>query len=181
MFRNILLAGALTGASVVAIAQVDIWAQNDAWIESSISECQSTVEDLTPCQTFTPKAMEKLFNIADFNIDSRVMIAAEIATKLQRHPETWQPLGQASDQAVLDKAHELASTGSAVIAIQSVDGLGQAAIIMPGQPVPSGMWKMERVPLAVATRVDSPKSSINGKSISWVFSNPQLVTLYVKL
>ena len=181
MFRNILLAGILAGASIAALAQVDTWATNSAWVDSAIVECQSTTDDLTVCQSFTPAALEKLFSIADFVMESRVMIAAEMATEIQRHPETWQSLGAASDQAVLDKAHELASAGNAVIAIQSVDGLGQAAIIMPGQPVPSGKWDMERVPLAAAARVDAPESSIYGKSISWVFSNPQLVTLFVKL
>ena len=181
MFRNTLLAGVLAGASIAALAQVDTWAQNSAWVDSAIVQCQSTIDDLVPCQNFTPMALEKLFSIADFVTDSRVMLAAEIATELNRHPETWQSLGQASDQAVLDKAHELASAGNAVIAIQSVDGLGQAAIIMPGQPVPSGTWEMERVPLAAAARVDSPESSIYEKSISWVFSNPQLVSIFVKL
>lgn len=181
MFRNTLLAGVLAGASIAVLAQADTWVQNSAWIDSAITECQATTEDLSACQSFTPAALEKLFSIADFVTDSRVMLAAEIATEMQRHPETWQSLGAASDQAVLDKAHELASAGSAVIAIQSVDGRGQAAIIMPGQPLPSGKWEMERVPLAAAARVDSPESSINGKSISWVFSDPQLVTLYVRL
>ncbi len=180
MFRNTLLAGVLAGASITSFAQVDTWAENSAWVDSAIVECQSTTDDLTACQSFTPNALEKLFSIAEFVTDSRVMLAAEIATQMQRDPETWQPLGAASDQAVLDKAHDLAKEGKAVIAIQSVDGLGQAAIIMPGQPVPSGKWQMERVPIAAAARVDAPENSIYAKSISWVFSNPQLVTLYVK-
>ncbi|MGH8677211.1 MAG: hypothetical protein ACREUQ_02515, partial [Burkholderiales bacterium] len=93
----------------------------------------------------------------------------------------WSVIGQASDQAALDKAHELAVSGKAVVAVQNVDDLGQVAIIMPGKPMASGRWRMDRVPVAAAARVDAPEKSIFAQGINWVFSNPAQVTLYTRL
>ena len=88
-------------------------------------------------------------------------------------------MGNANDQAVLDKARELAGT-KAVLAILSEGDSGQIAIIMPGAAVPSGRWGLN-VPIGVGARVDRPEASVYGKGINWLFADPAKVVIYVRL
>ena len=103
----------------------------------------------------------------------------EIEWEIRNHPDKWGALGAASDQAVLDKARELAAT-KAVVAILNEEDRGQMAIIMPGAAVPSGKWGLN-VPIAVGARVDRPESSVYAKGLNWLFADPAKVTIYVRL
>ena len=67
-----------------------------------------------------------------------------------------------------------------MVAGQNVADRGQVAIIMPGEPVPSGKWGMDRVPIGTSARTDAPDRSIYGEGINWVFSDPARVTLYAR-
>jgi hypothetical protein len=88
-------------------------------------------------------------------------------------------LGAANDQAVLDKARELAAT-KAVVAILKEDDRGQIAIVMPGAAVASGRWGL-KVPIGVGARVDRPEASVYAKGLNWLFADPAKVVVYVRL
>ena len=181
MLRSIFFASALLAATTAVHAQSDPWTQHSDWVSSAIESCKSATEDRSGCRHFPGEALRELFGIGDFCTDSGCMRAVEMEYEFRNHPDKWSAIGQASDQAALDKAHELAVSGKAVVAVQNVDDLGQVAIIMPGKPVPSGRWSLDRVPVAAAARVDAPEKSVFGQGINWVFSNPAQVTLYTRL
>jgi hypothetical protein len=101
----------------------------------------------------------------------------EIEWELRNTPPKWEPLGGAGDQAVLDRARELAVSGKAVLAVLNERDRGQIAIIMPGAAIPSGKWGL-KVPIAAAARVDRPERSVYGKGLSWIFPAPEKVMLY---
>jgi hypothetical protein len=158
----------------------DTWVSNDAYLRGAIHDCTAAGPDRTVCRHFTGEALQKLFGIGDFCNESRCFKAVEIEWELRNNPDKWGALGAANDQAVLDKARELSANGKAVIAVQNNDDRGQIGIIMPGAAVPSGKWGLN-VPIAVAARVDRPEASFYGKGISWLFSDPARVAIYVNL
>ena len=157
----------------------DVWSKNDGYLKSAINDCNAAGSDRTICRHFTGEALKRLFGIDDFCTDSRCMKAVEIEWEIRNSPAKWGALGAASDQAVLDKARELAAT-KAVVAILNEDDRGQIAIVMPGAAVPSGKWGLN-VPIAVGARVDRPESSVYGKGLNWLFGDPAKVTIYVRL
>ena len=163
---------------VCASAQ-DVWTKNDGYLKGAISDCRAADADRTVCRHFTGDALNRLFGIGDFCTGSRCLKAVEIEWEIRNHPDKWGVLGAASDQAVLDKARELAVT-KAVVAILNEDDRGQMAIIMPGAAVPSGKWGL-KVPIAVGARVDRPESSVYAKGLNWLFADPAKVTIYVRL
>jgi hypothetical protein len=178
MLRSILYAGVLSGLALTAQAQSDPWTQNGDWVSSAVQSCKDSTGDASACLDFAGQALDRLLGASEFCSDSRCMLMAEIENELRNKPEKWQLIGGASDQAVLDKAREMAASGKIIVAAQSENGLGQVAIIMPGHPVPSGKWAMERVPVGAAARSDAPEKSVYGEGINWVFSDPSKVTLY---
>ena len=88
----------------------------------------------------------------------------------------WSLLGLAEDQDVLTKAQQMANGGLPVIAVHG----GMVALVMPGKLFPSQAW-MRNVPLAVGARVDEPSASVYAKGLSFLFSSPDSVTLYVHM
>jgi hypothetical protein len=163
---------------ICASAQ-DTWTRNDGYLKQAINDCSAAGSDRTACRHFTGEALNRLFGITDFCTESRCLKAVEIEWEIRNHPDKWGALGAASDQAVLDKARELAAT-KAVVAILNEDDRGQMAIIMPGAAVPSGKWGL-KVPIAVGARVDRPESSVYAKGLNWLFADPAKVTIYVRL
>jgi hypothetical protein len=178
MFRSILIAGTLAGLTFNAHAQNDPWTQHGNWLSAEIQSCKGSVDDVATCNDFAGRALDRLLGVSEFCGDTRCILMAEIEAQLRNNPDRWQLVGGALDQAVLDKARELAEAGNVVVAAQSEEGRGQVALIMPGRPVASGKWGMDRVPLGAAARSDAPDRSVYGEGINWVFSDPSKVTIY---
>lgn len=169
---------ALLLLSAAASAE-DVWSKNDGYLKNAINDCSTAGSDRTVCRNFTGEALNRLFGIGDFCTDSRCLMAVEIEWEIRNHPDKWGALGAANDQAVLDKARELAAT-KAVVAILNEEDRGQIAIVMPGAAIPSGKWGL-KVPISVAARVDRPESSVYAKGLNWLFADPAKVAIYVRL
>jgi hypothetical protein len=176
MLRSMLFAGLLAGLCATAQAQNDPWTRHGDWISSAIQSCRDG--DAGACGEFAGRALDRLLGAGEFCNESGCMLMAAIEASLRDKPEKWQLIGGASDQGVLDKARDLVAAGKTVVAAQRENNLGQIAIIMPGRPVPSGKWGMERIPVAAAARPDAPEKSVYGEGINWVFSEPSKVMLY---
>ncbi|MEO8157351.1 MAG: hypothetical protein ABI648_06105 [Betaproteobacteria bacterium] len=159
-------------------AAEDVWATNAGYLQSAIKTCASAGADRTACRNFTGETLDRLFGIGDFCNPTRCMKAVEIEWEIRNAPEKWAVLGAAGDQAVLDKARELAATKAVVAMLKQADR-GQIAIIMPGAAVASGRWGL-RVPVSVSARVDHPEKSVYAKALSWLFAGPQDVVLYAR-
>jgi hypothetical protein len=171
-FATLLLLPALASAE-------DVWTRNGGYLKSAINDCSAADADRTVCRNFTGEALNRLFGIRDFCTESRCMMAVEIEWEIRNHPDKWGALGTASDQAVLDKARELAAT-KAVVAILKEEDRGQIAIVMPRAAIPSGKWGLN-VPIGVGARVDRPEASVYGKGLNWLFADPAKVVIYVRL
>jgi len=157
----------------------DVWSRNDGYLKSAINDCSVANAVRSVCRNFTGEALNRLFGIDEFCVRSRCMKAVEIEWKIRNNPGKWESLGTANDQAVLDKARELAAT-RAVLAVLNEKDRGQVAIIMPGAAIPSAKWGLN-VPIGVGARVDHPEESVYGKSLTWLFSDPAKVSIYARL
>lgn len=181
MFRSILVIIVGAGAVSTVHAQGDPWTQRGDWLKSQIDACKAaTSGPRDVCRYLAAEALKELFGIEDFCPATPCMTGPEIEAAIRNDPQKWSVLGSGADQAVLDKARELADQGKAVVAGHNAEDRSQVAIIMPGKAVPSGKWAMERVPLGAAARSDAPERSIYAEGINWVFSDPARVTLYVR-
>ena len=152
---------------------------NDGYLKSAINDCGAAGARLSVCRSFSGEAWSRLFGIGDFCNPSRCMRVTELIGKIRADTGKWGVLGSANDQAVLDKARELAAT-KAVLAILQEEDPGQITIIMPGAPVPSGRWRLN-VPIGVGARVDRPEASVYAKGLNWLFAEPAKVVVYVRL
>ena len=157
----------------------DVWTKNDGYLKSAINDCSAASTDRSVCRNFTGEALSRLFGIDDFCVKARCMRVMEIDWKIRHEPDKWSELGTANNQAVLDKARELATT-KAVVAILKDGDRGQIAIVMPGAATPSGRWGLN-VPIGVGARVDRPEASVYGKGLNWLFADPANVVIYVRL
>jgi len=151
------------------------WDRNAKWLQQQIEACQQGAGEL-PCRSFVPRALNQLFGIDEFCQSEACLQTHEVAAEIGKGGH-WTSLGRASDQKVLTQAQEMATGGLPVIAVQAASSQGLVAIIMPGGPFPSQRWS-RNVPLAVGTRADKPLDSVYARSLSFLFSEPEKVTLY---
>ena len=150
------------------------WERNAAWLKAQINSCVDGT-DPDACRRFPARTLHRLFGIDQLcEMDSCVnpWRIAEMAVS----GDGWSLLGLAEDQDVLTKAQQMANGGLPVIAVHG----GMVALVMPGKLFPSQAW-MRNVPLAVGARVDEPSASVYAKGLSFLFSSPDSVTLYVHM
>jgi hypothetical protein len=153
------------------------WDKNAGWLQEQIQACAQRTGGFS-CTYFPARALNQLFGIGEFCDAERCLRSHEIAAQIAKDAQ-WTVLGKASDQAILTQAHEMATGGLPVIAVQTATDKGMIAIVMPGKPVTSQSWG-RKVPLAVGTRLDKPEASVYSQGLSYLFSDPSRVTLYVQ-
>ena len=171
---------ALSAAALIpvgaAAAAATTWDNNAGWLREQIESCAQHSGGAS-CTYFPARALNQLFGIGAFCDAARCLRSHEIAAQIAKDGQ-WTSLGKASDQVILKQAHAMATGGLPVIAVQTSPDKG-IAIVMPGKLVASQSWSMQ-VPLAVGTRLDRPDASIYSQALSFLFSDPAKVTLYVQ-
>ena len=171
------LCAAVLLPTVVAGAAATTWDNNAGWLQKQVQACAQRTGGFS-CTYFPARALNQLFGIGEFCDLDHCLHAHEIAAQIAKD-EQWTALGKASDQAILNRAQAMATGGLPVIAVQTGADKGLIAIVMPGKLVTSQSWSM-KVPLAVGTRLDKPEASVYSQALSFLFSDPSKVTLYVQ-
>jgi hypothetical protein len=161
----------------VAVATATTWDNNAGWLREQIESCAQRSGGFS-CTYFPARALNQLFGIGEFCEADRCLRSHEIAAQIAKDGR-WTALGKASDQTILKQAQAMATGGLPVIAVQASADKGLVAIVMPGKLVTSQSWSM-KVPLALGTRLDKPDASIYSQALSFLFSDPAKVTLYVQ-
>jgi len=144
--------------------------------------CEGPIDDRSPCNYFLAEALELLYGVKDFstgNQNSPYKTANDIARFVKDNPDKWEALGKAEQQKNLNRAAELANQGKAVIAVKSSTTIGHVAIILPGTLEMSGSWKL-KVPCSASFFLDKPLKSYVGCKLSYAFTKPKEVLLYVR-
>ena len=176
MLRRCVAVGTLMWCvGAVCPAGQTTWDKNAKWLQQQVQACQQGSEE-SACRYFVPRALNQLLGIGDLCQTDECLETHEVAAEIVKGGH-WTSLGRASDQSVLTQAQEMATGGLPVIAVQAAANQGLIAIIMPGAAFPSQRWS-RNVPLAVGTRPDKPLDSVYGRGLSFLFSEPDKVTLY---
>jgi hypothetical protein len=160
-----------------AMAAATTWDNNAGWLREQIESCAQRSGGFS-CTYFPARALNQLFGIGEFCDADHCLRSHEIAAQIAKDGQ-WTALGKASNQSILKQAQAMATGGLPVIAVQTSADTGLIAIVMPGKLVTSQSWSM-KVPLAVGTRLDKPDASIYSQALSFLFSDPSKVTLYVQ-
>ena len=160
-----------------AAAAATTWDKNAGWLQEQIQACAQRSGGFS-CTYFPARALNQLFGIGEFCDADHCLRSHEIAAQIAKD-EQWTALGKASDQTILNQAQAMATGGLPVIAVQTGADKGLVAIVMPGKLVTSQSWS-KKVPLAVGTRLDKPEASVYSQALSFLFSDPSKVTLYVQ-
>ena len=106
-----------------------------------------------PCHQFVAQALEQVYSVTDFNNGSECLRPSQIV-ELVSESADWIEIGTGSDQQTLATAQERANEGVAVIAVSPLN----AALILPGQLIPSESWELE-VPNSAGFFSRSPQGS----------------------
>ncbi len=165
---------ALIPLAAPAAAAQTTWERNAAWLRTQIDEC-ATGDHAPACRYFAARALDRLFKLPGV-CDERTCLGVTQLGAAIPNEKGWSALGTASRQDALDRARAMAVGGMPVVAVQA--STGWVALIMPGEAYPSERWR-RNVPTAVGTRLDRPESSVYGKGLNFLFSDPAKVTLYV--
>jgi hypothetical protein len=150
------------------------WQRNATWLEEQIHDCAGGDQPAT-CRNFPARALDRLFAIPDLCAQASCITSTQLAASITRGT-TWSVLGQATEQAVLTQAQDMAVGGMPVVAVN--ESTGWVVLVMPGRLYPSERWR-RNVPASVGTRLDQPEASVYGKGLNFLFSDPSKVTLYV--
>ena len=149
------------------------WERNANWLEEQIGECAEGRP--ATCRHFAARALDRLFGLPDLCAQASCISASELAATITKGTG-WSVLGQATEQAVLTQAQDMAVGGMPVVAVH--ESTGWVVLVMPGKLYPSERWR-RNAPASVGTRLDQPEASVYGKGLNFLFSDPSKVTLYV--
>lgn len=200
----ILLASAfLASASALADSVLNCETRRDRPAETKLEtehirkiaplrSCEKEIDKRTACNIFLARALRILFDNTDFEAGGSPMLANDIANGLEQPGNVgWTKIGNASDQAALDRAQKLANERRPVIAARlgalkpSGDrGAGHVALILPGTAQTRNFdnhnWKVLATPNTASFFLDQPERFFAGCPLSAVWRKPTDVGLYAK-
>jgi hypothetical protein len=149
------------------------WAAHADWAKDRLAACQESDPASTqnPCHQFVAEALEQVYSVTDFSNGGEYLRPSQIA-ELVSESADWIEIGPGSDQQALVTAQERANEGIAVIAVSSLN----AALILPGQLIPSGTWELE-VPNSASFFPRNPQRSYVGKGLSYAWQKTDSVEI----
>ncbi len=170
--------------AILAFATTQLVAQCDKPQTKLDEKAQSELTELVSqaaacsgadCGAYLGKAVKTVYGVDDFSGK-----AARDIVKGIKSASGWHDLGAASDQSALDKGQQSANCNKAVLAVfTGADGIGHAALVLPGSQTASSSWKL-KVPNAASFFVNNPKKSFAGKPLAYAFAGASNVELYAK-
>jgi hypothetical protein len=144
--------------------------------------------DSVACNWFLAKALEKLYGVEDFSKskNGKWLSANEIADFVRATPSLWSQLGIANSQPVLNEAARGAANGQPVVAIQKGNPHGHVAVILPGTPKPSSIWKDAAgksllAPNSAAFSLNNVNAAYISCRLSAAFTDPSNVEIWWRL
>lgn len=148
--------------------------------------CKAAVDDQAACNIFVGRALDLLFNNQDFKNGNQFFLASDIANGLSTPGNIpgWAKIGEATDQAVLDKAQAAANDGAQVVAVKPAKPAGHVVLILPGAveklDVPGFSWGNLRAPNSASFFLNHPERVFVGCPLSVTWKAPTGVSIFVK-
>ncbi|MEM7109612.1 MAG: hypothetical protein AAF519_15410, partial [Bacteroidota bacterium] len=124
------------------------------------------------CKSTIGESIYSLYGIEDFYQKStdRHATALEIANNIDGKA-SWEKLGQAYEQALLDKAQAIANKKQPVLAVykDETGSVAHVVLVLPGELIPSGSWGLQ-VPRVASFFTHKPEKSFVDKTLAYAFS-----------
>jgi hypothetical protein len=172
------VSGAAQAATCMDNGEGAAWKARYPAIYTSLMSYFTCVDasDPTACNVFVARAAEGIYGVTDFrNADGTYMSANTIMDYVHASP-TWSRLGMADSQATLNDA-AAGAEDHLIIAVMSDQPHGHVALVLPGDPQPSGNWHRNVPNSASAFLGDVSRAYVFCK-LSWAFQDPARVELW---
>lgn len=132
--------------------------------------------DPVACNVFVARAADGVYGVTDFKrADGTYMTANTIMDFVKTNP-TWSKLGMANSQSVLNDA-AAGAEDHLIIAVMSDQPHGHVALVLPGDPMYSGNWKLN-VPNSASAFLGNVDKAYVFCRLAWAFSVPSKVELW---
>lgn len=139
-------------------------------------DCHEKSDSKKECRYYVAEAIAKFYDINDFKKeDGSWDTYEEMVAEIKLLP-SWERIGSASDQGVLDKARSLANDGRPTIAIESNKNTGHIALILPGPLKTSGSWSLD-CPNSASFFRHKVEAYVN-KPLSYSYRSPENIDIY---
>lgn len=135
-------------------------------------------QPLSPCNYYVANVLQRGWGLNDFlQPPKSPLVTREMVEYVQKRPQKWVFLGNASNQQALLVAQKAANKGYPVIALKS----GHVALVIPEEVGYSPSWKL-KVPRIAQFSIGKPEKSYVGALLSLGWSAPQKssVNLYLR-
>jgi hypothetical protein len=170
--------GSKSEAKPTEEAYADYKSEVEEIIEEYV-ECRDEADKPIDCNEFTLKALDRIYDLPEVKEDGVFRQPSELAEEIPGSFD-WEEIGPANNQENLNRAHELAGKGYAVVAID--EPFTHLAIIVGGEEmVTSGSWELD-CPLTISVFHGSNYvKSFIGKGLNYSYSSPENITLFNRL
>ena len=157
------------------------WKQHVEWTLNQQLACHEAVDDVSPCNRFVGRALERVWGYKDFVRGSEYLLANDIVSQVLVMGDKWVEIGRANEQESLDASAQWANKGHAVIALSPGAPYGHVALVLPGPLSASAGWAL-KVPNSASFLFKRPEKSYVGKPLSFAFGpeKKQDVKLYYR-
>lgn len=132
--------------------------------------------DPVACNVFVARAAEGVYGVSDFKRPDGTYLTANKIMDFVKTNNSWSKLGMASDQSVLNDA-AAGAQDHLIIAVMSDQPHGHVALVLPGDPMHSGNWKL-KVPNSASAFLDRVDRAYVYCRLSWAFQDPAKVELW---
>ena len=134
----------------------------------------------TECNTLMAESLNKVFNVKDFYSSKlgRHMVVSEMCEYLKNSAQ-WKLIGHAYEQKALAEAQDFANSKKAILAVYlDAEGIGNVAVILPGELNPSGSWGFS-VPNSASFNPSNPDMSYIDKGLSYAFAKTHIKNVLI--
>ncbi len=132
-------------------------------------DAKDPMNDQSPCNTFASRGLEAIYGVTDFKSGKALHQSAnQMWDTVNASGTAWKTLGTVFDETNNLCAQSIANAGWPVIALLKTSGHGHVALVIPGQPVKSGSWKILAANSA-SFFLDKPASAYLNKPLSNAF------------
>lgn len=143
------------------------------------NDCVANAESNHDCKTFTARAICEYNGIDDLKEDGEYIMYHEIYDYITAGG-SWESLGFAKNQEVMNEVQDLVNQGYAVIAISTEDKYKFVVLIVKGELSKSGKWGMDVPSCAAFFPASSKMESFINKTINYAWSSPDGIEFFVK-
>ncbi|MCI5055718.1 MAG: hypothetical protein MRY83_06395 [Flavobacteriales bacterium] len=144
-------------------------------------KCKENGGDKTRCKEYVSKAICGFYEITDFvkkDLPGGYLPYDDLLDYVSSS-DSWEKLGRASKQSVLDEAQKRSNAMQATIAINDKEGSRNVAILVPGELTKSTSWKLN-CPSVAMLFPNKPEKSFVGKTLNYAWSKPDNIVIYAK-